>query len=453
MTKNFKNNNIEMPKSTQKLFEKIRQQSSLHFPALRYRNFQLFFYGQIVSLIGTWVQNIGQGWLVLSLTNSAFLLGLLTAVQFIPMMLFSLHAGVFVDRYPKRKILLLTQSSLAILAAVLGLLTGLHIVKYWHVLILALLSGIVNSIDMTARQTFYVDLVGKKDLMNAISLGSSTFNLARIIGPAIAGILIAKLGYAIGFYLNALSFVPVIVAIYFIRPENVISNLKNLSGNINKDILEGINYVKKSPIIMLSLSLLTVINIFALNFNVLVPVFVKDVLKMGSGEYGFIMSAMGLGALIGSVILASISHRGVKNYYIFGGALFLSIFLILFGIQKSALISSVMIALAGIAMIVYLNSTNTTLQVNSEDRFRGRVMGFYSLVFGGFTPIGSMYAGTLSQYLGSGLTFIISGVITLSVTVFFYFSWYRHAFGKLFSKNVEEGFLEGSSVTINQVEK
>ncbi len=451
--KNFKKNDENAMKNRKSVKEILHAQLELHFPALKHRNFQLFFYGQIVSLIGTWVQNIGQGWLVLSLTNSPFLLGLLGAVQFIPMMLFSLHAGVFVDRFPKRKILLITQSSLTILAAVLGLLAGLHIVQYWHVLVLALLSGIVNSIDMTARQTFYVDLVGKKDLMNAISLGSSTFNLARIIGPAIAGILIAKLGYAIGFYVNALSFIPVIIAIALIKVEDVPSHVKNLSGNINKDILAGVKYVRNSPIILLSLSLLAVVNIFALNFNVLAPVFVKDVLKMGSGEYGFIMSTMGLGALLGSVVLASISHKGVKDYYIFGGAAFLGIFLVIIGFQKTALMTSIIIALAGIGMIFYLNATNTTLQVNSDDRFRGRVMSFYSLVLGGFTPIGSMYAGTLSQYLGSGATFAISGAITLSAVILFYAFWYRRVFGKLFPKHMEPKLAEGSSVTINQIKK
>ncbi|MGB9694813.1 MAG: MFS transporter [Caldisericaceae bacterium] len=453
MATDLEKNNYKNLKSNNKLLDKIREQANLHFPALGHRNFQLFFYGQIISLIGTWVQNIGQGWLVLSLTNSPFLLGLLTAVQFVPMMLFSLHAGVFVDRYSKRKILLVTQSSLAILAALLGLLAGLHIVQYWHVMILALVSGIVNSIDMTARQTFYVDLVGKEDLMNAISLGSSTFNLARIIGPAIAGILIAKLGYATGFYLNALSFVPVIAAIYIMHTDSKTSNAKYKSDNINKEILEGIRYVKNSPIIIISLSLLAVVNIFALNFNVLVPVFVKDVLKMGSQEYGLIMSAMGLGALIGSVALASISHKGVKDYYIFGGALFLSIFLILFGIQKSVLMSSVMIAISGIAMIVFLNSTNTTLQINSDDHFRGRVMSFYSLVFGGFTPIGSLYAGTVSQYVGSGLTLIISGAVTFSATIVFYLAWYRRRFGKLFKAELETPYEQSSSVQINEAKK
>jgi MFS family permease len=452
MAKNFGKINGEVKKSRQTLIETLRAKSQLYFPALQQKNFQLFFYGQIISLIGTWVQNIGQGWLVLSLTNSPFLLGLLTAVQFIPMMLFSLHAGVFVDRYSKRKIIIITQSCFTILAAVLGLLAGLHIVRYWHVLVLALLTGVINSIDMTARQSFYVDLVDKKDLMNAVSLSSSTFNLARIIGPAIAGILIAKLGYAIGFYVNALSFIPVIIALFFIRVKDIPAHMKNLSGNINKDILAGINYVRNRPIILLSLSLLAIVNIFALNFSVLVPVFVKEVLKMNLGEYGFVMSAMGLGALIGSVVLASLSHKGVKNYYIFGGATFLSIFLIIIGFQKTAFMTSLITAFTGISMIVYLNATNTTLQINTDDRFRGRVMSFYSLVFGGFTPIGSMYAGVLSQYLGAGATFAISGGITLSATILFYVFWYRRVFGKLFSRHVEQKLKEGS-VTINQVKK
>lgn len=397
------------------------------FPALEHRNFRLFWLGQMVSLIGTWMQNIGQGWLVLELTNSSFLLGLISAVQFLPMMLFSLFAGVIVDRFPKRKLILFTQSSFAVTSFILATLTALKVINYWEILILALINGFLNTIDVPARQSFIIDLVGKKDLMNAIALNSAVFNAARIIGPAIAGILIGKLGYAICFYLNSASFIAVIIGLILITVEGVTPKLKDAKTRIIEDLKDGMTYIKNMPVILHTILMIAVLSTFSMNFNVLVPVFTKNVLHREATGYGLLMSAMGIGALIGALTLASISKRGVKPVCLFAGGIGLGLFQILIGIQNSYTLTAFLLALSGWFMVTFTSSANTTIQINSADEFRGRVMSVYSLVFGGVTPIGSMYAGTLSQRFGPHITFIVSGVIAMAYS-FYVLSRYRKIF-------------------------
>ncbi|WP_028992226.1 MFS transporter [Thermoanaerobacter thermocopriae] len=398
------------------------------FPSLKHKNFRLFWFGQMISLIGTWMQNIGQGWLVLELTNSSFLLGLVSAVQFLPVMLFSLFAGVVIDRFPKRKLILFTQTSFAISAFILATLTALKIINYWEILALALFNGFLSTIDMPARQSFIIDLVEKKDLMNAIALNSAVFNAARIIGPGIAGILIGKLGYAVCFYLNSASFIAVIIGLILITVEGITPKANDGKAKIFDDLRDGLKYIKNTPVILTTILMIAILSIFSLNFNVLVPVFTKDVLHRKATDYGLLMSAMGTGALIGALTLASVSGRGVKPVYLFGGSIGLSIFQILIGIQSSYLLTALLLALSGWFMITFNSSANTTIQINTADEFRGRVMSVYSLVFGGVTPIGSLYAGTLSQKFGSHITFIVSGIITLSYTLYVLLFQYKKVY-------------------------
>lgn len=398
------------------------------FPALNSRNFRLFWFGQMISLIGTWMQNIGQGWLVLKLTNSSFLLGLVSAVQFLPVMLFSLFAGVIIDRFPKRKLILFTQTSFAISAFILATLTALKIINYWEILALALLNGFLNTVDMPARQSFIIDLVGRKDLMNAIALNSAVFNAARIVGPAIAGILIGKLGYAVCFYLNSASFIAVIIGLILITVEGKTPKINDVKAKIFDDLRDGLIYIKNTPIILTTILMIAILSTFSMNFNVLVPVFTNNVLHREATGYGMLMSAMGTGALVGALALASISKRGVKPAYLFGGGIGLGIFQILIGIQSNYLLTALLLALAGWFMIIFSSSANTTIQINSADEFRGRVMSVYSLVFGGVTPIGSLYAGTLSQTFGSHITFIISGIIAFLYTLYILVFQYKNVY-------------------------
>ena len=411
-------------------FENLKNSFYLHFPSFKYRNFNLFFFGQVISVIGTWMQSTAQSWLVLQITNSPFKLGLLSAVQFLPALFFSLYAGVVIDKFSKRKILIFTQSALTILAFILGLLVKLHIVQYYQILLIGFLTGIVNTIDMPARQSFYVELVPKEHLMNAISLNSSAFNLARIIGPGISGILIGLVGYEWSFFLNAISFIPVIVALFFIvertkRPSKF--SLKELE-NVNRDIKSGLSYIMKIPIILIIFALFIVVNVFGLNFNVLVPTLAKQVFHLGATEYGFLMSLMGLGALTGSLFLAVVSYKGVKHFYLFGGAFMLGVTLLLTGLIKNLYVVSLLTALSGFFMVMFLNTANTLIQMETEEQFRGRVMSIYSLIFLGFTPFGALFTGTLAERVSVDFTYALVGTIVLVSVVIIYFSTYRKIF-------------------------
>lgn len=398
------------------------------FPALKHRNFRLFWFGQMISLIGTWMQNIGQDWLVLKLTNSAFLLGVVSALQFLPMLFLSLFAGVVIDRFPKRKILIFTQTSLMVTALALATLTALNAINYWEILVLATIVGFINTIDNPARQSFIIDLVGKEDLMNAISLNSSIFNAARIIGPGIAGVLIGLLGYALCFYLNALSFIAVITGLILIDVKMNKSRAMLKKEEVIADIKEGLLYIKNTPIIFATILMMAVLSTFAINFNVLVPVFAKNILNQNSTGYGFLMSSMGVGALIGALILASLSKKGAKPFYLILGGCGLCVFQILIGFQSYYWLTTILLALSGFSMITFSASANTTVQLNSSNKFRGRVMSVYSLVFGGVTPIGAIYAGSLAEKVGAHMTFIISGLIGIAYILYVVLFKYKKSF-------------------------
>lgn len=383
------------------------------FPALSHRNFRLFWIGQCISLIGTWMQNIGQSWLVLELTGSALKLGTISAVQFLPMMVFSLFAGTLVDRYSKRKILIITQASLMILAAVLATITWLDIVQYWHILVLALLLGIVNTLDMPVRQSFFIELVGREDLMNAIALNSSIFNLARIIGPAIAGIMMGLLGIAVCFYLNALSFLAVIIGLWLIKlpPKEQVARAVTSFKSIMADIRDGLKYVVSQPVIYLPLILLSVISAFVLNFNVLVPIFASQNLGQNEVGYGLLMTCMGVGSFSGALIQSARSGSGPKLKIMVAGALGASLFVLVMGFVRNYALACALLLLAGFGAIIFTTSVNSMIQLNSSDAMRGRVMSVYSLVFGGVIPIGSMYSGNVAEFLGAPVCMAISGAV------------------------------------------
>ncbi|MFZ5753381.1 MAG: MFS transporter, partial [Bacillota bacterium] len=273
--------------------------SSHALSSLKHRNFRLFWFSQMISLMGTWMQNMAQGWLVLSLTDSAFKLGLATAVQFTPMLLFSLVAGAVADRLPKRRMLIATQVSLMVPALILGILTVTNRVQYWHVMVLAGLLGTANAFDMPARQSFIVEMVGKADLMNAIALNSSIFNAARVVGPAFAGLTIGWFGMGPCFLLNAASFLPIIISLTLIRTSPVGQKKEKLSeARLWENIREGLSYIRQTPLILRTIILMALMSIFALNFNVLTPVLARDNLGQGAEGYGYLMSAIGIGALM-----------------------------------------------------------------------------------------------------------------------------------------------------------
>ncbi|MGE5173708.1 MAG: MFS transporter [Betaproteobacteria bacterium] len=379
------------------------------FRSLRHRNFRLFFSGQLVSLIGTWMQNVGQAWLVLDLTHSSFKLGVVSALQFLPMLFLSFFTGPFIDYFSKRKIIIFTQTALMLLAFTLAALDFTRVVQYWHIVILATLLGVVNTIDMPARQSFIIEMVGKEDLMNAIAMNSSIFNAARAVGPAIAGLLIGAAGTAVCFFVNGLSFLAVLWGLLLMRFDEPPAPGPR-SYHIVEDITEAIRYIRETPVVMITIILVAVVSIFGTNFNVLVPVFAKQELHRDATAFGFLMSSFGTGALIGAVSLAALSRYGPKFFLLLGGGLALSLFLILIGFQKSYGLTALLLALCGWSMVTFFGMANTTVQLNTEDRLRGRVMSVYTLSFGGLTPFGSLFAGSVAHVIKAPLTFALGGL-------------------------------------------
>ena len=314
--------------------------------------------------------------------------------------------------------LIFTQSALAILAAILATLTYFKVVEFWHLLILALILGIVNTLDIPTRQAFVIELVGKEDLMNAIALNSSIFNLGRVVGPAVAGLLIGLIGIATCFYLNALSFIAVITSLWLIRiPGQVIrkGEFGSMRG-IYHDIREGLKYIDQKEIIKQPLLLLALVSTFVMNFNILVPVFARQELSQNATGYGLLMTSMGIGSFLGSLALVARSHKNPKLRYLVGGALGMSFFLVILAFEKNFQLSCITLFLIGFCSIIFTTLVNTMIQLNSSDEMRGRVMSVYTLVFGGVIPIGSLFTGQVTEYIGAHGCMIISGIIGILAT-------------------------------------
>ncbi|OGW47955.1 MAG: MFS transporter [Nitrospirae bacterium GWC2_57_9] len=381
------------------------------FSALRHRNFRLFFAGQLVSLIGTWMQNVGQAWLVLELTQSSFKLGIVSALQFAPMLFLSFPAGVLIDYFPKRRLIVTAQAVMMFLALTLALLDFSGTVRYWHILILATVLGIANTVDMPARQSFIIEMVGKEDLMNAIALNSSIFNAARAAGPAIAGLLIGTFGTAVCFLVNGLSYLAVILGLYLMKFEESAPRHRR-PYSFGGDIREGLQYIRTKPVILITILLVAVVGVFGANFTVLVPVFVRQELQRDAAAFGLLMSCFGLGALLGALSLALLSRRGPTPALLLGGGMGLSLTLIAIGFQNSYAVTAVLLVLAGWFLVTFFSMANTTIQLETEDRLRGRVMSIYTLTFGGLTPFGSLFAGAVAHWIKTPLTFALGGLVS-----------------------------------------
>lgn len=383
-----------------------------YFPAFTHRNYKLFWTGQAISLIGTWMQNAALNWLVYSMTRDGFLSGLMTAVQFTPLFAFSLFAGLVIERFPKRKILIFTQSMLLLFALILYILLLFNKLSYPVILLIMFFIGSIQALDNPTRQSFVVELVeGKEHLLNAIGLNSAAFNAARLVGPAVAGKVMADFGAKWCFLFNALSFLAVLIGLLMMRMKDVVAR-KEIKDPL-KDIKEGLKFIKGNPKLLYTIISLVIIPTFCMNFNVLVPIYTRDYLMMKEKAYGILLSSLGLGALIGAVFVAVKGKKERALYYQLMGSFGLSIFLILLGIVKSYNLAIIVLVLLGFFMISFNTTSNSILQYNAPDEMRGRIMSVYSLVFGGLTPIGSLYSGTLAKYLGPQNAFIVSGIIGL----------------------------------------
>jgi len=398
----------------------FRAQLRTTFRALQHRNYRLYWTGQLVSLIGTWMQSVAQGWLMHRLTSSAFMLGLLGFCQFLPVLLFSLWAGVIVDSIDKRKLLLITQSAFLVQAALLATAVSMGFVQPWMVLALAFVFGTINAIDLPARQSFVVDLAGKEDLQNAIALNSGAFNTARIIGPAIAGILLATIGEAGCFWLNAVSYIAVIWSIWRMDLPARVGKRFEWERAV-ESMKEGVRYARSTRPLRNLLLLLGITAGLGFQYMILLPVYVRDIQKADARVYGLLVSAFGLGSLVSAAWMTRKQDRWHLRRNIFIGLLVAAIGMGGFAWSRTLPLSLAMGFLAGFGLILYIATTNTLIQTTTEDRYRGRVMSLYTLMFVGTAPIGALISGTIAQRFGAPVATTVSAAVLLGGAIWMAF--------------------------------
>ena len=388
------------------------------FRTLQSRNYRLFFIGQFISLIGTWIQQIAVSWLIYKMTNSVFLLGLVGFVSQFPTFVITPFAGVWSDRFNRHKILVLTQTLSLIQALVLAILVLSGAITVWQIILLSLFIGCVNAIDMPNRQSFVIYMIDdRNDLGNAIALNSAMFNGSRFIGPFIAGVLIATVGEGICFLINALSYIAVIVAILSMNIDHIKINISKTS--VMEELKEGFTYVFGNTKIRALLMLVSLTSIMGVPLIVLMPAFAKDILQGGPHTLGFLMSALGAGALLGAFYLASRTNIKGLQKIINMGAFIFGIGLIGFSFSRSLWISILMVFIAAFGMMVQVASTNTWLQTNVDDDKRGRTMSFYVVSFMGMAPFGSLLAGSVAGFIGVPYTIFTGGTVCILGAIFF----------------------------------
>lgn len=387
------------------------------FRALKHRNFQLFFSGQMISLVGTWMQMVAQSWLVYRLTGSVALLGLIGFAGQIPVFLLATFGGVIADKYNRRRILIATQICSMISASLLAALTLTGTIQVWHLFLFASFGGIVNAFDIPTRQSFVVDMVGKEDMLNAIALNSSMFNGARIVGPAIAGIVVAAVGEGWCFFGNAVSYLAVITGLLLMRiaPREIIQS----EGSAFEKVKEGFAYVIETAPVRALLLLLGLVSLMGMPYSVLMPIFADQILNGGVSGLGILMGASGVGALIAALVLASRkSIRGLGRWVAFASGGF-GLFIILFSFSRSFWLSALLLVPAGFSMMTQMSSSNTLVQSMVPDELRGRVMALYSMMFMGMAPIGALMAGSLAEIIGAPGTVALGGVVCILGAIVF----------------------------------
>jgi MFS family permease len=376
----------------------------------RHRNFRLFFTGQTISLIGTWMQQVAQAWLVLELTHDPIWLGIVSAAQFLPVVIFGLFAGVAADALPKRRVLLWAQTTMMILAAILAVLVITNVVEVWMILVLAFLLGIANAVDMPTRQSFAFELVGRDEVSSAVALNSAMLNAARVIGPAAAGLAIAAFGVGPAFVINAASFLAVIVGLRMMderefhlgnriaRPETVRAVVTNLK--------EGLHYVRATPVVLLAVLVVGGVATVGMNFNVLIPAFAADELGAGAAGYGFLMAASGVGSLIAAMRL--VFGGKPRPIRLATGALpMTTVYPVAIGLM----------VLIGFGSILMAATGNTTIQLAVPDQLRGRVMSVYTTVFSASVPLGGLTFGAIASAFGVTVAIGVGGVLTILIAL------------------------------------
>ncbi len=388
--------------------------------AFRHRNYRLFFSGQAISLIGTWMQQVAQGWLVLQVSGGNPLwLGIVAAAQFVPVMILGLFAGVLADVLPKRQTLLAVQVVMMTLAVILAVLTATGLVNVWIIVVLAILLGCANAVDMPVRQSFAIEMVGPRDVGNAVSINSAMFNGARVVGPAVAGLTIGAFGIPLAFALNALSFLAVIVALALIDDEalhtpRLLPRPRSLA-DVHVNLVEGLRFVWHTPIVLMAVTVVFLIATFGMNFSVIIPPLAQDVLKSDAAGYGFLMTASGLGALGAAVGLVVAGKPRPGRIAV--GAIVLGVATLALAVSTSFPVSLLLMVPVGAGGIAMAATANATIQLNVPDGLRGRVMSVYTTVFAASVPIGGLAAGALASTIGVLETVAVGGALSLATGI------------------------------------
>lgn len=381
------------------------------FRALKHRNFQLFIIGQLISLIGTWMQNTAQQWLVYRLTGSAALLGVFGFASQLPMLCLAWMGGYVGDRYSRHRGVITTQSISMVLAFILAILTLTHVIKIWQLMVIAFLVGIVNAFDVPIRQSLFVHLVGKEDLPNAIALNSSIFNGARVVGPAIAGFTIAIVGEGWCFFLNGLSFIAVIIALLMMRIQP--SEPRSVGESPTRAFIEGFRFAMSDMPIRSTVLLLSFLSLFGLQYSVFLPIYARDILHGGAQTLGFLMSAAGVGAVLGALQFASRTHYKGLARWIASMCAISAIGLLIFSLTTSFWVCAAVLFAVGFAATSQMAATNTIIQQRVPDELRSRLMAVYATMFMGVQPIGALLAGITAKHIGAPHTLLAFGTAVL----------------------------------------
>jgi MFS family permease len=386
--------------------------------ALKHRNFRFFFFGQLISVTGTWMQTLAQAWLLVTLVGSnqaIVLLGLLGAIQFLPVMVLGLFGGIIADIWPKRRTVVATQTAAGLLALTLGVLVYTNQVAVWHIFVLAFLLGVVNAVDMPARQSFVVEMVGTEDIANAVALNSAVFNGARIVGPAVAGILIGILGTALCFILNGLSYGAVVVGLLAMRDSELLPAdrlaMPRSVGAIRENLAEGLRYVRHTPVVLLAITVIGFVSTFGMNFNVVLPVLAANVLHVGSNGFGYLYAAMGAGALTAALAVATLHRPRVR--VLIGGGMVLGAAELVLASTTSYPVALAAVFVCGMGAIATAASANSLVQVTVPGPLRGRVMSVYTTVFAGSSPIGNGLTGGVGGLWGTPAALAMNGAVAL----------------------------------------
>ncbi|MGZ4482582.1 MAG: MFS transporter [Gaiellales bacterium] len=388
--------------------------------AMGVRNYRLFWSGQLISLVGTWMDSVAQSWLILLLTNDPVALGLRAVFQFVPVMVLGLFGGIIADTLPKRATLYVTQAGSGLVALTLGVLTLTGTAQVWHIYVLATILGCISAVDMPVRQSFVVEMVGREHVVNAVALNSATFNGARIIGPAVGGVLIGAVGVGLCFMLNAASYLAVLAALFMMREvelhPGVRSPVPHSARAVVDQLAEGLRYVQRTPSVFLAIMVLGIVSTVALNFSVVMPLYAATTLHGDASTYGYLMAAAGVGSLAAALLIA-FGMRPTLRLLVIGSAL-IGIALIGLAISPLLLVSLPIMVLLGFATITMSATTNTLIQLQVPDALRGRVISMWTFLFAGSMPIGSLYAGVVAHFFTLTTPVLIGGTVCLLTVIF-----------------------------------